>query len=122
MFTNVRHNRATIQWTVFRIAYTPENYTVHFATSPGSLTNVSQQRQSGNNFTAINLQLFAELTQLAAGTTYYYQVVAMNTVGSAASDEQNFTTAPLRKLYPGSRQGSNSLGLDVLMKLYTNIL
>ena len=102
MSTDVRHNRATIQWTVSRIAYTPENYTVHFGTNSGSLTNVSQQQQSGDNVTATNLPFSIELTGLSTGTTYYYQVVAVNTVGSAASDEQNFTTAPLRKLYPGS--------------------
>ena len=98
MSTEVRHNRATIQWTVSMIAYTPETYTVHFGTSPGSLTPFNQQRQSGNNFTATNLPFSVLLTGLSAGTTYYYQVVAMNSVGSTASVEQNFTTAPLRKL------------------------
>ena len=97
MSTNVRHNRATIQWTVSRIAYTPETYTVHFGTSSGSLTNVSQQQQSGDNFTATNLQFSVQLTGLSAGTTYYYQVVAMNSVGSTASDEHSFTTTALRK-------------------------
>ena len=81
------------------IAYTPETYTVHFGTSPGLLTNVSQQQESGDNFTGTNLQLFVELTQLSPGTTYYYQVVAMNSVGSTPSVQQNFTTALLRKLF-----------------------
>ena len=98
MPTDVRHNTATIQWTVSRIAYTPETYTVHFGTSPGSLTNVSQQQQSGDNVTATNLSFSIELTGLSAGTTYYYQVVAMNSVGSTASVEQSFTTTELCKL------------------------
>ena len=98
MSTDVRHNRTTIQWTVSRIAYTPENYTVHFGTSPGSLTRFNQQQQSGNNFTATNLQFSVQLTGLSAGTTYYYLVVAMNSVGSTASDEHSFTTTELRKL------------------------
>ena len=97
MSTDVRHNRATIQWTVSRIAYTPETYTVHFGTSSGSLTNLSQQQQSGDNVTATNLQFFVQLTGLSAGTTYYCQVVAMNSVGSTASIEQSFTTTELRK-------------------------
>ena len=81
------------------IAYTPENYTVHFGNSSGSLTPFNQQRQSGDNFTATNLPFSVQLTGLSAGTTYYYQVVAMNSVGSAASVEQSFTTALLCKLF-----------------------
>ena len=107
MPTNVRHNRATIQWTVARIAYTPETYTVHFGNSSGSLTNVSQQQESGDDFTATNLQFSVELTGLSPGSTYYYQVVAVNSVGSTTSDEQNFTTTLLRKLFQeGGREGS----------------
>ena len=98
MSTELRHNRATIQWTVSRIAYTPETYIVHFGTSPGSLSSFNQQRQNGDNFTATNLPFSVELTGLSAGTTYYYQVVAVNSVGSTASDEQSFTTTELRKL------------------------
>ena len=99
MSTGVRHDRTTIQWTVSRIAYTPENYTVHYGTSSGSLSSFSQQQQSGDNVTATNLQLSVQLTGLSPGTTYYYQVVAVNSVGSNASIEQNFTTALLRKLF-----------------------
>ena len=97
--TVVRHYAAIIQWTVSRIAYTPENYTVHYGTSSGSMTNVSQQQQSGKNFTATNLQFSVELTGLSAGTTYYYQVMAANSVGSTTSVEQSFMTTTLRKLY-----------------------
>ena len=97
MSTDVRHNRATIQWTVSMIAYTPENYTVHFGTSPGSLSPFNQQRQSGDNFTATNFPFSLQLTGLSPGTRYYYQVVAMNSVGSTTSDEQSFTTTELRK-------------------------
>ena len=96
--TDIRHNRATIHWTVSMIAYTPENYTVHFGTSPGSMTSFNQQRQSGDNFTATNLLYFVELTGLSAGTTYYYQVVAVNSVGSTQSTGPQFTTNELRKL------------------------
>ena len=104
MSTGVTHNTATIHWTVSRIAYTPENYTVHFGTSSGSLTSFNQQQQSGDNFTATNLQFFLQLTGLSAGTTYYYQVVAVNSVGSTASVEQSFTTTELRKLAKGHIQ------------------
>ena len=99
MPTDVRHNRATIQWTVSMIAYTPENYTVHFGTSSGSLTPFNQQRQSDDDFTATNLQFSVQLTGLSAGTIYYYQVVAVNSEGFTSSVEQNFRTALLRKLF-----------------------
>ena len=99
MSTSITHNRATIQWTVSRIPYTPENYTVHFGTSPGSLTSFSQQQQSGDNFTATNLSFFAQLTGLAVATRYYYQVEAINTVGSNQSTVQQFTTNELRKRF-----------------------
>ena len=81
------------------IAYAPETYTVHFGTNPGSLTNVSQQQESGDDFTATNLQFSVQLTRLSAGTRYYYQVVAMNSEGFSSSIEQNFITALLRKLF-----------------------
>ena len=97
MSTSITHNRATIQWTLPRIAYTPETYTVHFGTSPGSLTNISQQRQSGDSFTATNLPFSVQLTGLAARTRYYYQVVAVNSVGSTQSLVQQFTTREQRK-------------------------
>ena len=99
MSTSIRHNTATIHWTVSRIAYTPETYTVHFGTSSGSLTPFSQQQQSGDNFTATNIPFSLQLTGLSAGTRYYYQVVAVNSVGSTASVEQMFITTTLRKLY-----------------------
>ena len=79
---------------------------MHFGTSSGSLTPFNQQRESGDNFTATNLQFSVQLTGLSAGTRYYYQVVAMNSVGSTASVEQNFTTALLSKLFQeGAREG-----------------
>ena len=105
MSTGVTHNRATIHWTVSRIAYTPETYTVYFGNSSGSLTSVSQQRQSGDNFTATDLQFSTQLTGLSAGTTYYYQVVAVNSVpGSTQSTVLQFPTNELRKLIFINRQ------------------
>ena len=78
--TDTSFNGTTIQWTVPRIAYTPETYTVHFGTSPGSLTPFSQRRQSGDNFTATNLQFSIQLTGLTPATNYSYLVVATNTI------------------------------------------
>ena len=96
MSTDITHNRATIQWTVSMIAYSPETYTVYFGTSPGLLTNFSQQLQSGDNFTATNLPFSVQLTGLSAGTRYYYQVEAMNTVAFNQSTVQQFITTEQR--------------------------
>ena len=99
MSTGIEHNKATIQWTVPRIAYTPENYTVYFGTSSGSLTPFNQQRQSGDNFIATDLSFSIQLTGLAPGTTYYCQVVAVNSVpGSTQSTVLQFITRERRKL------------------------
>ena len=96
--TGTSFNGTTINWTVSRIAYTPETYTVHFGTSPGSLTNFSQQQQSGDNFTATNLQFFVQLMGLTPATDYSYQVVAINTVGrTAMSVIEMFRTLDVRK-------------------------
>ena len=97
MSTGVTHDGATIQWTVPRIAYTPETYTVHFGTSPGSLNPFNQEQQSSDSFTATNLPFSVQLTGLAARTRYYYQVVAVNSVGSTQSLVQQFTTREQRK-------------------------
>ena len=80
------------------IAYTPETYTVHFGTSPGSLAPFSQQGQSGDNFTATNLQFSVQLTGLTPATNYSYRVVATNTVGrTAMSVIGTFRTLDVRK-------------------------
>ena len=99
--TGTSFNGTTIHWTVTRIAYTPETYTVHFGTSPGSLTNVSQQRPSGDDFTATNLSFSVQLTGLTPGTDYSYRVVATNTVGrTAMSVIGMFRTLDVRKCDP----------------------
>ena len=96
--TGTSFNGTTIHWTVTRIAYTPETYTVHFGTSPGSLTPFSQQRPSGDNFTATNLQFSVQLTGLTPATDYSYQVVATNTIGrTAMSVIGMFRTLDIRK-------------------------
>ena len=96
--TSISFNGTTIHWTISRIAYTPETYTVHFGTSPGSLTRFSQQRESGDNFTATNLQFSVQLTGLTPATNYSYRVVATNTIGrTAMSVIGMFRTLDIRK-------------------------
>jgi len=53
---------------------------------------------ASDNFTATNLTFSIQLIGLAAGTQYYYQVEAMNTLpNTSRSAEQNFTTRELRE-------------------------
>ena len=116
MSTGITHNRATIQWTVPRIAYTPETYTVHFGTSSGSLTPFNQQRENSDNFTATNLEFSVQLTGLSPGTTYYYQVVAVNSVPSSnQSTVQQFITRERRKLI--LLDGQYLQGLELIVVL-----
>ena len=97
MSTGVKQDTAIIQWTVSMVPYIPETYTVYFGTSPDSLNPFKQQRHSGDNFTATNLSFSVQLTGLAPGTTYYYQVVAVNSVGPTASSKLNFITEEVGK-------------------------
>ena len=109
--TGTSFNGTTIHWTVPRIAYTPETYTVHFGTSPGSLAPFSQQRQSGDNFTATDLQFSVQLTGLTPATNYSYRVVATNTIGrTAMSVIGMFRTLDVRK-YDACVTISNNLPL-----------
>ena len=98
MNINTRHDRATVQWSVSYIAYTPESYTVNYGRAMNSLDMSVTATQRGDNFT-IPSQPFmfsAELTGLSPGVTYYYQVEARNSRGATLSAVQQFTSAELR--------------------------
>ena len=95
---STRHDRATVQWSVSYIAYTPETYTVNYGRVTNSLDMSVTVTQRGDNF-AIPSQPFmfsAELTGLSPGVTYYYQVEARNSVGPTLSAVQQFRTTDLR--------------------------
>ena len=92
--TNIHDNRATIQWTVPSIAYTPETYVVEYGTSQDSLGLTSGSQHSGPDITATDVTYSLQLSNLEPATTYHYQVVATNTADrSTASDSHTFTTA-----------------------------
>jgi len=76
---NIRDNRATIQWTVPSIAYTPETYVVEYGTSQDSLGLTSGSQHSGPDITATDVTYSVQLSNLEPATTYHYQVVANNT-------------------------------------------
>ena len=96
--TNIHDNRATIQWTVPSIAYTPETYVVEYGTSQDSLGLTSGSQHSGPDITATDVTYSLQLSNLEPATTYHYRVVATNTADrTTASDVQSFMTGDSRK-------------------------
>ena len=98
MNSSTSHDRATVQWSVSYIAYTPETYTVNYGLATDSLSMSANAAQRGNNFN-IPSQPFmftTVLTGLSSGVTYYYQVEARNSVGPTLSAVEHFTSAELR--------------------------
>ena len=98
MNISTRPDRATVQWSVPYIAYTPETYTVNYGRAMNSLNMSVTATQRGDNFTTPSqpFMFSAELTQLNPGVTYYYQVEARNSVGPTLSALQQFTSIEQR--------------------------
>ena len=63
----------------------------------GSLVNETGTLSGTTDFNAVNQQLIRFLINLQSDTTYYYQVVAMNSEGMNASQLLNVTTLPSRE-------------------------
>jgi len=101
MNINTRHDRATVQWSVSYIAYTPETYTVNYGRAMNSLDMSTTATERGDNFAIPNQPFLfsAELTGLDPGVTYYYQVEARNSEGPTLSAVQQFTSNELRMYF-----------------------
>ncbi len=97
--SDIQYNKATIQWTVSILAYTPEQYTVIYGTSESSLTNTSMVVNGGNDFDSLNDEYQVTITDLVFSTVYYYSVRATNTEGSTDSVIQMFKTKERRELH-----------------------
>ena len=91
--TSVQFDRATIQWTVAVIAYTPETYVVNYGTDMSKLDSISATVFSGSDFQARGRQFRVVLFDLTPNSVTYYQLVASNTFTSTYSDVMNFTTS-----------------------------
>jgi len=98
MNISTRPDRATVQWSVSYIAYTPEAYIVNYGRAMNSLDMSVTATQRGDNFTTLSQPFIfsAELTGLNPGVTYYYQVEARNSVGPTLSALQQFTSTEQR--------------------------
>ena len=95
---------ATISFTITNVTYTPETYTVQYGTSSDNLNMTSNNTATGvgvgsmhSFITTMNQNYSIVLTGLSIDTTYYYQVVATNTIGNRTTGVFNFTTAEARE-------------------------
>ena len=87
-----------ISFTVPRVTYTPETYSVRYGVTVNdikltSTTVTSAGVDSNLSFiTILNQRYHITLFGLTPNTTYYYQVVNSNSVGSVLTQVFNFTT------------------------------
>ena len=82
---------ATVEWTISKLAFTPESYVVQYGTSEESLEFTSDYVHSGKNFSIENATYQTQLSSLSPNTLYYYQVIAANTA------ENNSTNSPIEQ-------------------------
>ena len=89
--SDITSTSARISWTIPNIPSTVESYSVTYGLDPTALTSVSPPHNSGFN---VYSQVLAGLDP---SETYYFRVVASNTVGSSGSDIDSFMTLGGRK-------------------------
>ena len=97
LFTNTTYSTATIEWRIPAIAYTSETYYVEYGTSITSLDGHSSIIESGSSLSVVNKIYSVVLSGLSFNTTYFYRVVATNTLTSIRSSLNSFVTVPQRK-------------------------
>ena len=89
---------ANISFTVPRVTYTPETYSIRYGVTVNdikltSTTVTSAGVNSNLSFiTILNQHYHITLFGLTTNTTYYYQVVNSNCVGSVLTQVFSFTT------------------------------
>ncbi len=87
------HDRVTVHFHVPSLTYDPEVYWVRYGTSSSNLTEESTHPvSSGSSIAAVDISLSVMLEGLITNTTYYYLVVANNSVGMAESTISTFRT------------------------------
>ena len=97
--TTLSSELASIQWLVPAIAYTPENYTVIYGRDPTLLNYTSEVIVGTSIITSTNLMYSSTLSGLEPNTTYYYQVMARNSIGANSSNVQQVITPLPSKYY-----------------------
>ena len=72
---------ATVYWSIPRVAYTPETYTVAYSTDP---LNLNERSATISGVSGVN-DYSVELTGLQHATRYYYRVQSTNSIGTRSS-------------------------------------
>ena len=88
----IEPNSVTISWTVANIAFDHENYTVIYGTERAVLQNTSEVVEGDHNVFATDGVFNVTIAGLTPFTTYYYILLANNSIGSTSSNLMNFTT------------------------------
>ena len=83
---------ATISWIVANISFDHENYIVMYGTERAVLQNTSEVVVGNRNVLVTNDAFNVTITGLIPFTTYYYILLANNSIGNTSSNLMNFTT------------------------------
>ena len=101
---DITAERITITWIIPYIAYTPEEYQVHYGNSQELLDETSGQVES--IIDAIGQAYSVIIAELEPGTQYYFQVASRNSYGSTQSDVISAAT-----LDAGKQSDFSSMGV-----------
>ena len=80
-----------ISWVIPVIVFDQENYAVQYGTDMKMLLSTSELLQGNSDINITNGIFSVNITGLTAFTTYYYAIVATNSVGSTSTAVLNFT-------------------------------
>ena len=97
--TVTNFSTALLEWQVPYVAYTPEQFFAKYGTSNGSLDQMSEIILGTADISAVDQHYSLQLTGLQHDTTYYYQLVVMNSFGTTTSDVGILTVEEIRMLY-----------------------
>ena len=96
--TTVSAEYAVIEWHIPVIAYTPETYKVLYGPNEAQLNFTSEMVIGTNDVTATNQIYSTTIMNLQSNASYYYQIVATNSIGTNRSVISKLDTPPPCKL------------------------
>lgn len=90
--TNVYSTSAQLNWTIPRVTFGFETYSIIYGLSPDNLIMLSDIVAGALDSSVQNVTYSIILENLQPLTTYYYKVLATNLAGETISDIESFTT------------------------------